>query len=284
MTRAEQERMVERYLGGEMNSADEEEFFIQVAIDSDLRQTLKAYRIVESAIRKHRDTAASRHSETRDRLISMLGTQPGKEPVGRSRPSPIPRTGMADPQNQRRVALAVFGTALLRWRFAMVAAIALIIGIYGIAPLIHDQPEAAPAPQRLADVRSSARPAAPAPTVAEAAPSVAKREVAPPIVIPEASAVTGRRVAEETAPPSESRPRLSRKSLIVKEAPAQPRSEVRKETAPRVTEKNLTVKEAPAQPVTKVDTPTVRKVRKRPIISVTDSTIKVRVRIDLPKQ
>ena len=55
MTRSERERLVEQYMEGSMDFAQEENFFIQVAIDEELRRTLKAYRIVEEAIRKERE-------------------------------------------------------------------------------------------------------------------------------------------------------------------------------------------------------------------------------------
>lgn len=72
MKPTEQERLVEQYLGGSMSPDEEQEFFIKVAVDSNLRQTLKAYRVVESALRKHRDAVAVQHVAARGNLMAAL--------------------------------------------------------------------------------------------------------------------------------------------------------------------------------------------------------------------
>src|ERR1043166_8173905 len=76
MKRTMHEQLIERFLSGGMTGAEEEEFFTQVAIDSNLRQTFKAYRVVEDALRKHRDTIQSQHDRSRMRLASMLNLPP----------------------------------------------------------------------------------------------------------------------------------------------------------------------------------------------------------------
>lgn len=72
MTRTEQERLVERYIAGAMTSAQEEEFFMRVAVEPNLRQTLKAYRVVDNAIRKHRDAAPVPNTAARSHLLESL--------------------------------------------------------------------------------------------------------------------------------------------------------------------------------------------------------------------
>jgi hypothetical protein len=76
MNRTEGERLVERYMSGAMTGAEEQEFFIQVATDSNLRHTLKAYRIVDTAIQKHRDALPAQHTAARSRLTGMLSLPP----------------------------------------------------------------------------------------------------------------------------------------------------------------------------------------------------------------
>ena len=76
MTRIECERLVERYLEGGMDSAAEQDFFIQVALDNELRQTLKAYRIVQDTIRKERELGMSNHVAARQLLAGLLLPSP----------------------------------------------------------------------------------------------------------------------------------------------------------------------------------------------------------------
>lgn len=117
MNRNEYEHLVEKYLSGAMSPADEQEFFIRVAVDSNLRQTLKAYGIVESALRKHRESMASQHLDSRANLVSLLGINAGTS----AQPAP-PRAGG------------------FRWSLAAVAAAALTIGAFVVAPLLEQKP------------------------------------------------------------------------------------------------------------------------------------------------
>lgn len=135
MTRTEQERLVERYLNGEMNSADEQEFFIQVAVDNNLRQTLKAYRIVDSAIRKHRDAVPSRHAELRSKVVDMLKVTsvaqagPASPPPGNSRTTGLPSGSTART-----------GSAMFRWIVAAVAALGFTIAGFVVASIVGTPP------------------------------------------------------------------------------------------------------------------------------------------------
>lgn len=58
MTPMERESLIRTYLEGSMSSDEEHEFFIDVALNAELRTELKAYRTVESAIRKDREIDA----------------------------------------------------------------------------------------------------------------------------------------------------------------------------------------------------------------------------------
>lgn len=140
MSRAEQERLVERYLGGMMNSAEEEDFFIQVAIDHDLRQTLKSYRIMESAIRKHRDTAPVHHADSRSRVMAMLtvGTM-AQQQTQSSSGSSVGTTG-GKMWGMSSAALRVVATG--------VATGAVIIGALVVLPRIQQMPQQNTDPMR----------------------------------------------------------------------------------------------------------------------------------------
>lgn len=96
MTRVEREQMISRYLGGELSTAEEQDFFIRVAVDKELRQDLRAQRTIDSALRKDRDAESTGHTAVRMRVAAMLAATPG---AGSSTPAePLPRAsaGAAD--------------------------------------------------------------------------------------------------------------------------------------------------------------------------------------------
>lgn len=136
MTRTEQERLVERYLNGEMSSVDEQEFFIQVAVDNNLRQTLKAYRIVESALRKHRDAVPPHHAEARSRMITMLHTSS----VAHAGPSGVTPAGLA-PMASGRSSIWRRSSAVFKWIIAAVAAGGFTVAGFMIASDVEEAPE-----------------------------------------------------------------------------------------------------------------------------------------------
>lgn len=76
MNRSERERLIERYLNGEMTSHNEEEFFIQVALNEEMRQELKAHRTIESSIRKEREAERPEHTALRQRVAAFVVANP----------------------------------------------------------------------------------------------------------------------------------------------------------------------------------------------------------------
>ena len=54
MTRTEREEILRRYIDGELSLEEEHEFFIEVALDKELRHSLKAQREIDEAIKAHR--------------------------------------------------------------------------------------------------------------------------------------------------------------------------------------------------------------------------------------
>ncbi len=122
MNRAERERLIERYLNGEMTSSEEHDLFIEVAVDRELRTELKAYRTVESAIRK--DGAASpSYTALRGRVqASLQGTAvPGGASAG-SAAAPTAATGILK------------GVAAVKWIVAAGAAASLSLAVLLVQP------------------------------------------------------------------------------------------------------------------------------------------------------
>lgn len=95
MKRAEREHLIERYLQGGLTPAEEENFFIEVASNSELRCELKAYQVVEKTLVRDRSLASSSYSTLRAHLAESLvaGTtvQQGREHQG----SPSSASGTA---------------------------------------------------------------------------------------------------------------------------------------------------------------------------------------------
>lgn len=92
MTRSERERHIERYLSGQMTPAEEQDFFIQAALDRDTRYELKALMTVDSAIRKERDAEPGEHTALRSRVATILAAVPAPE-----QPAPSPVNPAAPP-------------------------------------------------------------------------------------------------------------------------------------------------------------------------------------------
>ena len=109
MTRIECERLVERYLEGSLDFAEEENFFIQVALDEELRRTLKAYRIVEETLQKQRILSGANHAATRSLVAAAL--------VPAFQPEPQPESPSISQSRERKLSWVfvsvIAGSALL---------------------------------------------------------------------------------------------------------------------------------------------------------------------------
>jgi len=137
MTRREQERLVGRYIGGELTGAEEQDFFIQVAVDNDLRQTLKAYQVVDSALHKHRETIPVQHPESRERMVMMLRQSAAAAPAQQQAVWYKPGiAAIVGGWFNRRTAF-VSATAFI-WMIAGFSAFALITGAIVVVPMITD--------------------------------------------------------------------------------------------------------------------------------------------------
>ena len=76
MNRIEREELLRRYLEGEMNLQQEHDFFIQVALDKELRHELKAHQTIESALRKDRVVDNASYSTIQTGVTAMLASLP----------------------------------------------------------------------------------------------------------------------------------------------------------------------------------------------------------------
>jgi hypothetical protein len=87
MTRPEREQLIARYLNGDMPITEEHDFFIQVALDSELRNELKAHRMVDESALNYRNQERTPHTALRARTMAMLAAYPA------ARQTPAPPSG-----------------------------------------------------------------------------------------------------------------------------------------------------------------------------------------------
>ncbi len=91
MITRESEHDMQRYLSGAMSHTEEEEFFISVAVDTELRRTLRAHRVVESAIAKQRDAIPTDHGATRAHVLRQLNLPETTPPSSATDRPPVRR-------------------------------------------------------------------------------------------------------------------------------------------------------------------------------------------------
>jgi hypothetical protein len=144
MNQAERERLVDHYLSGAMSVPEEQEFFIQVALNDELRQTLKAYRIVENALQKDGATAKPPANSERSRA-QIMGLLAATAPVMQhgaagtaeavAKTSASAAKGLAGSGWLTAGGLTVAGGAI-KIALGVVAASALVVGTLVVAPMI----------------------------------------------------------------------------------------------------------------------------------------------------
>jgi hypothetical protein len=91
MTDAERERLVEEYLAGELSPDREQEFILRAATDGRLSEMLRAYRTMERALRKNRDSMPDGYLAVHTHVIEKLSATPATH-AGTPRTG-TPRTG-----------------------------------------------------------------------------------------------------------------------------------------------------------------------------------------------
>jgi len=71
MNQNEREVLVDRYLSGQLSSAEESDFFLKVAVDPELQRTLKAFKIVDRVVERDRESVPV-HGRYRDHVMSLI--------------------------------------------------------------------------------------------------------------------------------------------------------------------------------------------------------------------
>jgi hypothetical protein len=133
MIRSEREQIIQRYLSGEMSSAEEGDFFIQVALDRELRHDLQAQQTIESAFRKDREAERVGHTGLRTRVASMLAAGPPAARPSVSGEAPLPGagetapTGTVPPSPALPDALPSRGGSIVGWSALVLGAITAVI-------------------------------------------------------------------------------------------------------------------------------------------------------------
>lgn len=132
MTLSKQEILVFDYLNGSLSPSAEQDFYIQLALDPDLQQTLKAMQIVERALHKDRQAATTLHTNTREHVLGLLGMSTAPQ-AGAS------LTGAAfTTASSLKWSFAALVSSSVKWTLAVVAASSLAIGTFVVAPLIRE--------------------------------------------------------------------------------------------------------------------------------------------------
>ncbi len=81
MTQIEREELLRRYIDGQMTLEQEHEFFIEVALDKELRHGLKAQREIDQAIQADRgQPTPSEYASLQSSLATVLAATPGATP------------------------------------------------------------------------------------------------------------------------------------------------------------------------------------------------------------
>lgn len=92
MTRSEREHLIERYLDGAMSVDQEHDLFIEAATNKELRAELKAYRVIDHALRKDSAVEPAGYSAVRAHMQGLLAASTATAAAGQSAPG-IGRSG-----------------------------------------------------------------------------------------------------------------------------------------------------------------------------------------------
>ena len=80
MTRIEREELLRRYFDGEMSLDQEHDFFIEVALDKELRHGLKAQQEIDAAMKSDRSNPTpAEYASLQSGLAGMLAAMPGAQ-------------------------------------------------------------------------------------------------------------------------------------------------------------------------------------------------------------
>lgn len=260
LNQAERERLVERYLSGELNAPEEQEFFIQVAVDNNLRQTLKAYRIMEGAMRKDRDAVPPGHSDLRARVMGIWA-------IRNLGPSHYPSSAFgrnAAPSETLGGTLGHFIATLgmTKWIISVAAVSTIAVGLFVAGAFSTRTSPAVPAPRQDAP-----------PAVAHSATNNL------PAVAPAPESVTGRSEPQVVA--GEGRVRVNSGRAVV--ASAEGVKAANRHDSSRPLDTSISASSAPINNAQQSIAPAQTSESAHPTLSTSD-TIKLRVKMTLPKR
>jgi hypothetical protein len=137
--------MVERYLDGAMDAAEEREFVERMNVDAPLRRLVEADRALMNGVRKEMAAMPARTAEPGARLLAQLAATPPTATV----------TGGS-------VGTALLTGGTVKVLVAAVGVVGIAVGTFLIAPLMRQEPATTSSPARTAD-SLPATPALPAP-------------------------------------------------------------------------------------------------------------------------
>lgn len=80
LTQQQKEELLRAYFAGGMTAAAEQEFFVHVALDDDLRQMLKAHSIVRSTLEQGHALPSLDHHDARARMVASLAARHTAKP------------------------------------------------------------------------------------------------------------------------------------------------------------------------------------------------------------
>jgi hypothetical protein len=145
MKQAECEQLVDRYMSGDMSVSEEQDFFIQVAVNDELRQTLKAYRVVDTALRKDRSVPRpAGNDRSRANVMAMLaatapiagagaaGSGVAADAIAHGATSASIHAGAAGSAGLISTGMAKIGAVLI-------AVTGLTVGTFVVGPIISDR-------------------------------------------------------------------------------------------------------------------------------------------------
>lgn len=136
----EHDRLIERYMAGDMDIQEQHEFLARASTDPELASLLNAERAIISGTRKDRNRMPRASTRPKTRLLAKLAaTQVPPSPAWRGI---VSGTGG-------------FGNSTVQAALAAVAMLGIIIGAFIIAPLMHPDAEIQEQPPQHATPSSS---------------------------------------------------------------------------------------------------------------------------------
>ena len=121
-TQAEREKMIEQYMNGIMTPQQEEEFFLELALDKDFQVDLRANRLIDQSIQAGQKAAGRDHTAMRSHLMVLAASSPAATLLSKSKAE---QKGKGSPASQG-IAWYIAGTFAI---YALLLSIILFITI-----------------------------------------------------------------------------------------------------------------------------------------------------------